>query len=76
MIGVTGSFIYFGILDVLMVPFLAVAVMFLSRKWDYGRTNLAFTQYGRLNTCSHPEKSMAAPAGGPAVGNRPGIAVV
>lgn len=75
-IGVTGSFIYFGILDVLMVPLLAVSFMFLARKWDYGRMNLAFTQYGRVRTAPYHEKSIAAPAGGPVAGSRPGTAVV
>lgn len=67
-IGGTGAFIYFGILDVLMVPVVAPAFLVLARKWDYGRMNIAFTQYGRVNAVpgTFPEKSAAAPAGGPA----------
>lgn len=72
MIGVTPSFIYFGILDLLMVPVLAVAFLFLARKWDYGRMNIAFTQYGRVRASegTYPEKSTTAPGpvGGPVAG--------
>lgn len=71
-IGVTPSFIYFGILDLLMVPALAFAFLFLARQWDYGRMNIAFTQYGRVRASegTYPEKSTTAtgPAGGPAGG--------
>lgn len=71
-IGVTPSFIYFGILDLLMVPVLAVAFLFLARQWDYGRMNIAFTQYGRVRASegTYPEKSTTAtgPAGGPVTG--------
>lgn len=66
-IGVTKSFIFFGILDILLVPVTAFTVMFLARKWDYGRMNLAFTQYGRVNAPggTFPEKG-AAPGHEPA----------
>ncbi|RFU24778.1 hypothetical protein B7463_g11562, partial [Scytalidium lignicola] len=47
-IGVTEGFIFFGILDVLTVPFLSLFVLFLSTKWDYRALNLYFTQYGRV----------------------------
>lgn len=67
-IGVTPTAIWFGILDVLLTPVLAFAFLFLSRKWDYGRLNLAFTRYGRVHDGgSFPEKSTtAAPAAAPA----------
>ncbi|KAF4948881.1 hypothetical protein FSARC_13609 [Fusarium sarcochroum] len=57
-IGVTGSFIFFGILDLLMIPGLAFAFLFLSKRWDYGALNLHFTQYGRVSSGSgvFPEK--------------------
>ena len=64
-VGVTGSFIFFGILDVLLVPGLAYAFMFLSKRWDYGALNLHFTQYGRVNAGNgvFPEKrAPVAPA--------------
>lgn len=65
-IGVTSGFIFFGILDVLMVPLLSFAVLFLARNWDYGHLNIAFTQYGRVNARpgTFPEKTTAPGAGG------------
>ncbi|KAK0634884.1 heat shock protein 30 [Bombardia bombarda] len=66
-IGVTAGFVFFGVLDVLMVPVLGFAVVGLSRRWDYNRLNIAFTQYGRVATVpgTFPEKApAAAPAGG------------
>lgn len=64
-IGVTPSFIWFGILDLLLIPVTAWAFMFLARRWDYNRLNIAFTQYGRVNhhPGTFPEKNTtAAPA--------------
>ncbi|RGP68018.1 plasma membrane yro2 [Fusarium longipes] len=49
-IGVTQMFIFFGILDVLLVAGLAYAFMALAKRWDYGALNLHFTQYGRVHT--------------------------
>jgi len=65
-IGVTAGFIFWGILDVLMVPLLTFATVFLSRHWDYGKLNLHFTQYGRVASRggNFPEKD--APAAQPA----------
>ncbi|KAL0940702.1 heat shock protein 30 [Colletotrichum truncatum] len=64
-IGVTPHFIFFGILDIFMIPFGAVLFLILSRKWDYNALNLYFTQYGRVPQGGHfPEKS-AVPAPGP-----------
>lgn len=34
-IGVTSGFIFFGILDILLVPSLAFGFLVLSRSWDY-----------------------------------------
>jgi bacteriorhodopsin len=48
-IGVTQMFIFFGILDVLLIAGLAYAFMFLSKRWDYAALNLHFTQYGRVH---------------------------
>jgi len=69
-IGVTSSFIFFGILDLLLVVGFSLAVIFLSRRWDYGRLNIAFTQYGRVptHTGTYPEKHTANAA---TVGNTP-----
>ncbi|KAF9878582.1 heat shock protein 30 [Colletotrichum karsti] len=69
-IGVTPHFIFFGILDVLMIPFGSVVFLVLSRKWDYNALNLYFTQYGRVpqHGGQFPEKSTApAPSATPAV---------
>ncbi|KAJ8124001.1 hypothetical protein O1611_g9463 [Lasiodiplodia mahajangana] len=68
-IGVTPGFIFFGILDVLLIPVLSFAFLFLARRWDYGQLNLAFTRYGRVHDAGQfPEKtSTAAPAATPAV---------
>jgi bacteriorhodopsin len=61
-IGVTAGFIFFGILDVFLVPFLTFATLFLSRSWDYGKLNIAFTQYGRVHASggNYPEKTTTA----------------
>lgn len=60
----TPAYIFFGVLDVLLVPVLSFAFLFLSRRWDYGRLNIAFTRYGRVNQVggAFPEKSTTAPA--------------
>lgn len=65
-IGVTGSFIFYGILDVLFIPVLGFAFIFLARAWDFGRLNIAFTQYGRVHAPggTFPEKGNAPAAGG------------
>lgn len=65
-ISVTAHFIFFGILDVLLIPFFSLVFLVLSRKWDYGRLNIAFTQYGRVNAAPgvFPEKAGAPAAGG------------
>jgi bacteriorhodopsin len=47
-LGITQMFIYFGILDILFIPVMAIMTLVLSRRWDYGRLNLHFTQYGRV----------------------------
>lgn len=63
-IGVTQSLIFFGVLDLLLVLGTAIGFLVLSRKWDYGRMNLHFTQYGRVGTAHghgvHPEKDHVA----------------
>jgi bacteriorhodopsin len=42
-IGVTGTLIFFGVLDVLMVPVLSFAVLILASKWDYRKLSIAFS---------------------------------
>ncbi|KAI1107318.1 family A G protein-coupled receptor-like protein [Jackrogersella minutella] len=69
-IGVTPAYIFFGVLDVLLVPFLSFAFLFLARNWDYGKLNLAFTRYGRVQQAGEfPEKTATAPAA-PVVGEQ------
>jgi bacteriorhodopsin len=71
-IGVTGAFIFFGILDLLMVPVLSFAFVALARRWDYGRLNLHFTRYGRVagQPGVYPEKAGAAAPAPAAAGAR------
>jgi bacteriorhodopsin len=59
--GVTQATIYFGILDLLLLPGLTIAFLLLSRRWDYGLMNLHFTQYGRVpeRAGTFPEKGVA-----------------
>lgn len=82
-LGVTPSLIWFGIMDLLLVLGVGFAVVFLSRRWDYGRLNIAFTQYGRVpaHAGTFPEKEThagppAPAAGGPATATPAGPAVV
>ncbi|CAK7265151.1 hypothetical protein SEPCBS119000_001366 [Sporothrix epigloea] len=77
-IGTTSDFVFFGILDVLMLPVLSFATLFLSRNWDYGKLNIAFTQYGRVPVAggNYPEKTLAnvqGPAGAAAPGPVPAV---
>jgi bacteriorhodopsin len=63
-LGVTPMFIWFGILDILMVPALAFSTVFFAKNWDFGKMNLYFTQYGRVRQGgTFPEKD-APPATG------------
>jgi len=71
-ISVTSGFVFFGVLDILMVPPLSLAVLFLSTRWDYGRLNLHFTQYGRVaQGGAFPEREKTAPTSAPVVESAP-----
>jgi bacteriorhodopsin len=62
-LGVTPSFIWFGILDVLLTVFTGFAWLFVfAPRWDYGKLNVAFTQYGRVaqQAGTFPEKDSPA----------------
>ncbi|KAH8178336.1 bacteriorhodopsin-like protein [Sarocladium implicatum] len=65
-IGVSQMAIYFGILDLLLLPGLAFGFLWFSRKWDYGLMNLHFTQFGRVpqGAGTFPEKTTRAPVAG------------
>ncbi|GAB1312970.1 hypothetical protein MFIFM68171_03180 [Madurella fahalii] len=69
-IGVTASFIWFGILDLLLVTGTAFVIVFLSRRWDYNSLNIAFTQYGRVpaRAGTFPEKDAPGTTAPPAAG--------
>jgi len=70
-IAVTDGFIFFGILDLFTVPFLSLAILAMSNKWDYRTLNVYFTQYGRVAQGSdlperiEREKAAEAPAAAP-----------
>jgi bacteriorhodopsin len=62
-ITVTDGFVFFGILDVLLIPVLAFGIIALSTRWDYRKLNIYFTQYGRVAQAGEfPEREKAAPA--------------
>jgi len=61
-ISVTGGFVFYGILDVLTVPFLIIPFLFLARTWDYRALNLYFTQYGRVAQGGEYAEKGPAPA--------------
>lgn len=44
-IGVTSSFIFIGILDLLLIPVLTFAFAILSRKWDLVKLHLALSEH-------------------------------
>ncbi|KIX94736.1 uncharacterized protein Z520_09426 [Fonsecaea multimorphosa CBS 102226] len=65
-IGVTGGFIFFGALDVLLLPVAAVGFLVLSRNWDFARLQLDFSDYrGFRRGDGLPDKGNL-PAGGEA----------
>jgi len=76
-LGVTAGFIWYGILDVMLLTVIGFAVVVMSNNWDYGRLNIAFTQYGRVPaaTGTFPEKAAAPATTGTApVGTAPATA--
>lgn len=44
-IGITGGFIFFGILDVLLIPVLSMTFLVLGRSWDYKQLSLGFSDH-------------------------------
>ncbi|KAL3482129.1 hypothetical protein BJX99DRAFT_252845 [Aspergillus californicus] len=42
-IGVTAGAVFFGVLDILMVPVLTFAFLFFARGWDYRKLSIAFS---------------------------------
>lgn len=43
-IHVTSGFIFFGVLDVLLGPVVCVLFVLMTRKWDFKKLNLAFSE--------------------------------
>jgi bacteriorhodopsin len=52
-ISITGSFIFYGILDVLMTPVLSFAILLFGRNWDYRKLSIDFSD-GRPSRRSEP----------------------
>lgn len=48
-IGGTGSAVFYSVLDVVLLIGVTVVTLVLSRKWDYNRMNIFFTQHGRVH---------------------------
>jgi bacteriorhodopsin len=44
-ISVTNSFIFFGVLDVLLLPVVSIGFFVLSSRWDFGKLQLDFSEY-------------------------------
>lgn len=44
-IGVTEGFIFFGVLDALLLPVLSVGFLILSPRWDWAKLQLDFSEY-------------------------------
>ncbi|KAJ9138443.1 Bacteriorhodopsin-like protein family protein [Pleurostoma richardsiae] len=64
-IGVTSSFIFFGVLDVLMIPVFSFVFVLMARRWDWGRLNLDFSEYrgsGHHRTLLDKEPQVATAA--------------
>ncbi|KAG4295329.1 hypothetical protein FPRO06_01913 [Fusarium proliferatum] len=67
-IGTTGGLVFFGVLDVLMVPVLTFSFIFLSRSWDWDKLSLAFSETRHEPTAVCPKKgTTAAPSLEPSV---------
>ncbi|KAE9370343.1 family A G protein-coupled receptor-like protein [Stipitochalara longipes BDJ] len=60
-IGVTGSFIFFGILDVLLLPVTSIGFLVFARKWDFAKLQLDFSEYRGVR-----ERHTFGEKGGPA----------
>ncbi|KAI0469736.1 hypothetical protein GGR56DRAFT_245805 [Xylariaceae sp. FL0804] len=44
-IGVTPSYIFFGVLDMLMIPVVGFLFVILGRRWDFGKLHLAISEH-------------------------------
>lgn len=65
-ISVSHGWIFWGILDLVLIPVTSLAILFLATRWDYRNLNLYFTQYGRVaQGGTYPEREKG-PAAAPA----------
>ncbi|KAI1772851.1 hypothetical protein F4818DRAFT_443732 [Hypoxylon cercidicola] len=64
-IGVTGGSIFFGVLDILLVPVVSFGFVVLGRKWDWARLHLAVSE-SRFDPHAPtlPGKQDVSPTGG------------
>ncbi|KZF21088.1 family A G protein-coupled receptor-like protein [Xylona heveae TC161] len=62
-IGVTSGHVFFGVLDVLMVPGLSFGFLFFSRNWDFRKLNIAFSDSrpSRENNPAYKEAPQTSP---------------
>lgn len=56
---VTGGFVFFGVLDVLLGPVVCGLFVFMTRKWDYKKLNLAFSEARNPAAKSDKEPALA-----------------
>ncbi|AEO70704.1 uncharacterized protein THITE_2122392 [Thermothielavioides terrestris NRRL 8126] len=61
-IGVTGGFVFFGVLDLLMVPVLSFAFFALGRRWDWAGLNLDFSEFRGVGRGRNRPAKEPAPA--------------
>ncbi|KAK9234750.1 hypothetical protein V1525DRAFT_34885 [Lipomyces kononenkoae] len=62
LIGVTSGLIFFGVLDVLMVPLLSFAFLILARNWDFAKLNIDFSEYRGIRQSETSQKEEQVPA--------------
>lgn len=63
-IGVTSGIIFFGVLDVLLLPVASIGFLVLSRNWDFAKLQLDFSEYrGYRSGEALPDKSRGSGSG-------------
>ncbi|KIW44128.1 uncharacterized protein PV06_05162 [Exophiala oligosperma] len=61
-IGVTGGFIFFGALDVLLLPVLSVGFLVLSPGWDWAKLQLDFSEYRGVRSIDNQPTKETVPS--------------
>ncbi|GCB21170.1 protein FDD123 [Aspergillus awamori] len=59
-IGITEATIFFGILDILMVPLLTFMFLFFARNWDYQKLSIAFSDARPSREAQSPKQQQVA----------------